>query len=79
MLVDRTRFGFSRRSKSSRRTSADRKGLAFCYWNWATIAEDLGQRDVALDRLSQAVALLTELEMVEARDAVQRFLDGLTT
>lgn len=55
----------------------DKSSLAFCYWNWATIAEDLGQRSVAQDKLSRAVKLFTDLKMVEARDAVQGFLNSL--
>lgn len=54
----------------------DKSTLAFCYWNWGTIAVNLGQRAVALDKLPRAVALFTEIGNAEARDAVQSFLDG---
>lgn len=55
----------------------DKNSLAFCYWTWGTIAANLGQLNVAHDKLPRAVALFTELGNAEASDTIQRFLDGL--
>ena len=56
-----------------------KSGLGYCYWQWARLARAEVDRATEEQKLQQALALFTELEMSRERDAVQAELDQLNS
>ncbi len=52
-------------------------GLGYCYWNWGLLARAQGDHATEKQKLQQALALFTELNMPRERDAVQAELDEI--
>jgi tetratricopeptide (TPR) repeat protein len=56
-----------------------KSGLGHCYWYWGRWARAKGDRATEQQKLQQALALFTELNMPLERDAVQAELDRLNS
>lgn len=53
--------------------------LGYCYWSWGILARQQGQRGIEVERLRSALAIFTDLNMFQERDAVQKELDKKNT
>jgi tetratricopeptide (TPR) repeat protein len=53
----------------------NKSSLGYCYWQWAWLARAEGDHATEKQKLQQALALFTELNMPRERDAVQSELD----
>lgn len=53
----------------------NRRGLAYCYWNWGLVAQAMDDRSTAQEKLQLALEIFTALKMPQQQGAVQRALD----
>jgi tetratricopeptide (TPR) repeat protein len=56
-----------------------KRDLAYTFWQWASLARVQGDRTTEKQKLQQALALFTELNMPRERDAVQVALNQLNS
>jgi tetratricopeptide (TPR) repeat protein len=56
-----------------------KRDLGYCYWQWAWLARAQGDHATEKHKLTQALALFTELNMSNERDAVQAELESLNS
>jgi tetratricopeptide (TPR) repeat protein len=55
----------------------NKEGLGYCYWQWASLTEKQGDTQTQRQKLTQALAIFTDLKMQRERDAVQAKLDEM--
>ncbi len=48
----------------------NKNGLAYCYWNWGLLDREIGNAGAAEEKLSQALALFSDLGVPRQREAV---------
>ena len=53
----------------------NKPSLGYCNWQWGRLARQQGDKQAARQKLEQALALFTELNMLHERDAVRAELD----